>query len=107
MRQICIVKTTDTVKALSYALHMYLTFCPQNDVPDLSHITINQISRYQSQITENRPYQSGKRKKVWKNVLIPSMSSSKISANPKRKNDLCRFLSSGQSASQAENNKRR
>lgn len=51
---------------------------------------------------ENRPYHSGKQKKVRKNVLVPSMSSCTISANPKRKNDLCRFLSCGQSVFQAE-----
>lgn len=47
-------------------------------------------------------YQLGKRKKVWKNVLMPSISSCRISANPKRKNALWRFLSCGQREFHAE-----
>lgn len=47
-------------------------------------------------------YHLGNRKKVRKNVLMPSISSCTISASPKRKNALWRFLSCGQREFQAE-----
>lgn len=48
-------------------------------------------------------YPSGNRKKVWKNVLTPSISSCKINDSPNRKNALCRFLSGGQRVFHAKN----
>lgn len=44
----------------------------------------------------------GRRKNEWKKVLMPSVSSCNMRANPKRKNARCLFLSCGQRAFHAE-----
>lgn len=47
-------------------------------------------------VEKDKTHQFGNWKNAWKKVLMPSISSCSISASPKRKNDLCRFLSCGQ-----------
>lgn len=61
------------------------------------------INKHQKMVNM-KSYQLGKRKNVWKKVRMPSISSSSMSASPKRKNDLWRFLSCGQRVFQAESN---
>lgn len=66
------------------------------------HITMEELFLENTKMEKMQTYQVGKRKNVWKNVLIPSISSCSMSANPNRKKARCRFLSCGQRVFQAE-----
>lgn len=79
----------------SATINLFCCIC-SSLVHELKQLYICRFSSTYAQDIENWSHQVGKRKKVWKNVLMSSMSSCRISASPKRKNALWRFLSCGQ-----------